>query len=73
MTEIHGWICGPRLYEFDGWFFEYNMSSGPWPLKKDGELRKRAGKKFYDMFERFDKLTPEVKNVHRAGGGCERF
>lgn len=67
---IEGFLCGPRLYEYDGWFFEVSIPSGPWPLKKDGELRKRAGDKFYSMFERFDNLSDEEKEKHRAGGGC---
>jgi len=70
---IHGFICGPKLYEFDGWFFEVHGSGEPWPLKKDGELRKRAGKKFYDMYCRFDRLSKKRKQKYRVGGGCQPF
>jgi len=49
------------VYNYEGWTFDYDRGKpfGPWPLKKDGEPRARAGKKFYDMFERFLKLTEE--------------
>lgn len=67
---MQGFICGPRLYEFDGWFFEDHASSGPWPLKKDGDLRSRAGNVFYTMYENFSKLTPKEKLKYRVGGGC---
>lgn len=66
-------ICGPRIYEFDGWIFEYHMTGGPWPLKKDGELRKRAGRTFYKVIAKFDKLTIEEKEKYRVGGGCLPF
>lgn len=73
MSEIHGIICGPRLYEFEGWFFEFQPYCGPWPLKKDGELRKRAGRKFYAMIGRFCDLSEKEKERYRVGGGCVQF
>jgi hypothetical protein len=66
-------ICGPRLYEYDGWFFEYSGGTGPWPLRKDGELRKCAGAVFYDMFDRFWKLPVAEREKYRVGGGCRQF
>ena len=68
-----GFICGPRLYEFEGWFFEVSACSGPWPLKKDHDPRKRAGIVFYNMYDRFNKLTDKEKLTYRVGGGCVRF
>ena len=38
MTELHGWICSAREYEYRGWTFEVSGWGGPWPLRKDGEL-----------------------------------
>ena len=67
---MQGFLCGPRLYEYEGWFFEVNACSGPWPLKKDGELRARAGNVFYTMYEKFSKLSKEEKLKYRVGGGC---
>lgn len=68
-----GFLCGPRLYEYGGWFFEVSASSGPWPLKKDGDPRERAGNVFYTMYDKFDKLTKEEKLKYRVGGGCIRI
>lgn len=70
--SVHGWICGPRTYEFEGWNFEYGPSV-VWPLKKNGEPRQRAGKKFYSTLDRFCQLTDEQKIKHRTGGGCVAF
>jgi hypothetical protein len=50
--------------------FEFKPHVGAWPLKKDGEPRKRAGVKFYDVFSEFYNLTDEEKKKHRVGGGC---
>jgi hypothetical protein len=71
--DIHGYICGPRLYEFEEWFFEEGSYGGPWPLRKDGELRKRAGRKFWKMWTKFDAMTDAQKKKCRVGGGCQQF
>ena len=71
--EVHGFICGPRIYEFGGWLFEVNACCGPWPLKKNGDPRERAGMVFWKIFEKFDKLSKEDKRKHRVGGGCISF
>ena len=67
-----GFLCGPKLYEYSGWFFEVGLS-GPWPLKKDGELKKQAGRKFSEMVEQFQALTDKEKSTYRIGGGCQEF
>ena len=67
---VQGFICGPRIYEYKNWLFEVHAMCGPWPLKKDGELRKRAGNVFYDMYSEWDKLTKAEKKETRRGGGC---
>lgn len=56
-----------KFYRFEGWTFEYdrNKPFGPWPCKKDFEPRKRAGKKFYDMFERFNDMPIEAQESFR--------
>lgn len=71
--SFHGWICEPTIYEYDGWLFELHPHSGPWPLKSDLSLRKRAGRKFFDTFFRFLKLSDDEKNKFKVGGGCQRF
>ena len=70
MTKITGYFCGPGLYEFEGWFFEYGPC-GPWPLRKDGEPFKRAGRKFWDMFTRWSMLTEKQRAATKVGGGCQ--
>jgi hypothetical protein len=68
-----GFICSAHLYEYNGWLFEESMASGPWPLKKNGDPRKRAGKRFYDMYSEFDALPDDEKAKYFIGGGCERI
>lgn len=70
MTEGNVFICSPVCYEFEGVVFEIPKMIGPWPLKKDGEPKKRAGKKFYDMYKRFDALSDVEKEKCKLGGGC---
>ena len=71
MSKARGFLCGPRIYQYNGWLFEFSQAGGPWPLKKDGELRKRAGRTFYKMFDEFWKR--EDKEEYRVGGGCQQF
>jgi hypothetical protein len=73
MTEIHGFICGPRLYSYKGWYFELSPSCGPWPLRKDGEPRARAGRRFYQVFDEWQRLPKRKREKCRIGGGCIRF
>ena len=70
MTKpVTGFVCGPRLYEYGGWFFEFGPG-GYWPLKNDGDLRKRAGAVFYAMLGEFIKLSDTEREEYRVGGGC---
>lgn len=71
--KIHGFICTRRTYNYKGWEFEWGAYQGPWPLRKDGELRKRAGRVFWRICDEFAKLTDEEKEKHRTDGGCEPF
>ena len=64
-----GFKCSPPLYEFEGWFFQYGHHIC-WPLRKDGEPKKRAGNKFYDMIDKFLALPDEEQERYRACGGC---
>jgi hypothetical protein len=74
MSTSTAFLCGPRIYTFEGWTFEdVGMMAGPWPLKQNGDPRAKAGRQFYLMWGRFDKLSKAEKEKHRVGGGCERF
>ena len=64
------YLCGPRVYEFEGVPFEFSPMIGPWPLKKDGEPKARAGNKFYAFYKRFAALPVDEQEKHRTGGGC---
>lgn len=68
---VVGYFCGPRVYEYDGWLFESPYYGGPWPLRKDGELRARAGRKFWAMWDRFYALPETEQEQYRVGGGCQ--
>ena len=68
ITYMH--ICSPREYTFQGWTFE-DSYTGPWPLKKNGELRERCGRKFWKMYDEFDRLPN--KEEFRTGGGCKHI
>lgn len=67
--EPTGFICMARIYEFNGWKFEYGYT-GCWPLKKNGEPRAKAGKTFFKAVNDFFKLSDDEKEKHRIGGGC---
>ena len=67
-----GYICGTPIYEYGGWLFEFGYT-GPWPLKKDLELRKRCGDKFMKVWAEWYDLPEEERELYRVGGGCERF
>lgn len=56
------------VYQFEGWLFEYGkyLYQTPWPLRKDFEPRKRAGRKFYDMLGRFLELSEEERGRYRV-------
>ena len=71
--HLHGWVCSSPVYAYKGWTFEVNYNSGPWPLRRDGELRKRAGRVFWRVWGEFEDLTDEQKKACRVGGGCVRF
>lgn len=76
MAKIYtfpAYVCGPHIYAYKGWLFEFGKYTGPWPLKKDFELRSRAGKKFWQMFDEFMDLPADQQMLLRVGGGCERF
>lgn len=68
-----GFICSTRRYRFNGWYFEWHSFCGPHPLKKDGDPRVRAGKKFFADIEELISMNDEDRMKHCVGGGCQRF
>lgn len=70
---MNGYICSPHVYTFEGWTFEIRPIGPPWPLKDNGDPRKKAGWKFYDAVERFSLLPRSERETCRIGGGCRGF
>lgn len=70
---VPGFICVPRIYIYAGWTFEVSNYGGAWPLKQNGDPRKRAGDRFWSMWEKFDTLSDGKKELHRIAGGCVKF
>lgn len=73
IRPVKGWVCMARIYEYKGWLFEVPGMDIPWPLKKDGEPRKRAGNKFWNMYSEFERLTDNEQEKYRVAGGCLWF
>lgn len=71
--SIHGFVCGPRIYRYHGWTFEDHAWHGPWPHRKDGELRARAGRVFWRVVDQWMKLPKSKRERCRVGGGCQSF
>ena len=74
MSQIHGFVCGPRIYEIDGIGIEFPAMSGPYPLRKDGEPKQRfskADKAALDKFWEYEKAG--TLEQYRVGGGCRQF
>lgn len=67
--EPQGFLCGARIYQYNGWTFEYGPS-GPWPHKDDGELRKRCGRVFLKAISGWLAMSHKQRQDYRAGGGC---
>lgn len=73
MTDPTGFACSNRRYRYKGWYFEVPPTGAPCPLRKDGELFKRAGRVFWEVISEFEALSDEEMEAHRVGGGCVRF
>ena len=68
-----GIMCIANQYEYEGVMFEIARGGEPFRLRKDGEPRKRNGKAFYDLYDRFRALSEEEKQACKIQGGCYRF
>jgi len=66
-----GFFCSQPLYKYNGYTFEFGYMTGPWPVRKDGELYKRAGDKFYDAISGFLKMSEDERGKYLIDGGCE--
>lgn len=64
-------LCMGKLYEYNGISFEVSITGQPWPLKLDGDPKKRAGRMFYDKIGPWLKMTDAERGKYRVGGGCQ--
>ena len=60
-----GYICYGKAYKYEGFYFEFHNYLGPCPLKKNGEPSKKIPSGFWDMFDKFYKLSDEEKEKLR--------
>lgn len=67
MSLVH--LSCPKVYEFNGVEFECGYATGPWPLKKDGDPKKLAGRGFYKRIEEWSKMNDADREKFRTGGG----
>ena len=63
-----GFLCTNPHYEYKGLRFEYGHF-GPAKLLKDGSISKQQGRKFWAIFDEWEKLPDREK--YRIGGGCQ--
>lgn len=64
-------LCTPRQYLYSGVAFEVSVTGAPWPLKLDGDPKKRAGRGFYAKIDPWLKMGREEREAFRVGGGCQ--
>jgi len=69
---MSGFLCSSRVYKYNGWIFEWGHI-GPWPLKKNGDPRKRMGMKFLKDINGFIKMSDKDKKEYNIGGGCVQW
>lgn len=73
-VEMTGIICSNSQYLYKGWYFEFHSYCGPWPLKKNGDPKQHAGKKFWEMWHEFAMLTDSERESFKVyQGGCKVF
>jgi len=68
-----GFICGPRLYEYDGLTIDIPGIGGPCPVKSNGEPYQRCPRGIAETMDRFCALSDEERETYRVGGGCRRI
>jgi hypothetical protein len=59
--KVNGIMTVPNIYQFKGFTFESHRYLGPLKLKKDFDPASRMGRKFFQVYDEWNKLTPEEK------------
>lgn len=70
--QIHGFICGPKIYRYRGVQWEQSMGGFGFH-KKDGELYVNVPKRCWAVYDAWRKLAPSKQARCRIGGGCREF
>ena len=66
--KVVGIITMANIYRFKGFTFEVSYYGGPVKLKKDFSEAERAGRKFWQVFAEWDKLTDAEKAETQIAG-----
>jgi hypothetical protein len=59
--KIDGIMTLANIYQFKGFTFESHCYLGPQRLKKNFDPASRMGRKFFQVYAEWNKLTPEEK------------
>jgi hypothetical protein len=59
--KIDGIMTVANIYQFKGFTFESHFYLGPLKLKKDFDPASRMGRKFFQVYDKWSKLTPQEK------------
>ena len=65
-----GYICGPRLYKYDGVTIEESGTGGPWPVRGNGDPYQRVPRRVALVLDNFCDLTDVEREAYRVSGGC---
>lgn len=61
----NGFICGPKIFRYQGYYFEWHSYCGPCPLRKDGKVSAKIPTGFWEMIDAFISLSEEEKDKYR--------
>ena len=64
----HGIVTLANGYKYKGFYFEWHNYLGPTKMKKNGEMAKLTGRKFYKMITEWDQLSKKDKEKTRIYG-----
>ena len=57
-----------NVYRYKGFTFEMHRYCGPTKINKDGEPSKTCGRKFWKVFDEWNKLSAEEKEATQIEG-----
>lgn len=58
-------ICTSKQYRFNGFLFEWHNYLGPGELFKNGNVKKKVSKGFWDAMDKFNELSDTEKEGYR--------